>query len=125
MPPVLSERSIALAREHGDMQRVIFSLSTGGTARMFIDYDAGCRQMLETLALARKHDMPVAVANALLNLGSASGELMRLPEAVKWLREVVDYAAEHELDLTAHYSLAWLALCELRSEEHRLNSSHG
>ena len=108
-----SEKSIALAREHGDTQRVIFSLSTGGTARMFIDYDAGCRQMLKALALARKHDMPVAVANALLNLGSVSGEMMRLPEAVKWLREVVDYAAEHELDLTAHYSLAWLALCEL------------
>jgi DNA-binding CsgD family transcriptional regulator len=80
---------------------------------MFIDYCGGCRQMLEALALARKHDMPVAVANALLNLGSASGELMHLPEAVRWLREAIDYAAEHELDGSAHYTLSWLALCEL------------
>jgi DNA-binding CsgD family transcriptional regulator len=108
-----SEKSIALAREHGDTQRTILSLSTGGTARMFIDYDAGCRQMLEALASARQHDMPVAVANALLNLGSASGELMRLPQAVQWLQEGIGYAAEHELDGSAHYSLAWLALCEL------------
>ena len=108
-----SEKSIALAQEHGDTRRMILSLSTGGTARMFIDYDVGCRQMLEVLALAREHDMPVAVANALLNLGSVSGELMRLPEAVNWLREGIDYAAGHELDATAHYCLAWLALCEL------------
>ena len=108
-----SEKSIALAREHGDTQRMVHSLSTAGAARMFIDYDAGCRQMLEALALAHKHDMPMAVANALLNLGSASGELMRLPDAVKWLREGIGYAAEHELDLPAHYSLAWLSLCEL------------
>lgn len=108
-----SEKSIALSREHGDTRRMILSLTTAGTARMFIDYDAGCRQMLGALALARKHDLPVAVANALLNLGSVSGELMRLPEAVKWLREAVDYAAEHELDATVDYSLAWLAVCEL------------
>lgn len=108
-----SEKSITLARVHGDTQRMILSLSTGATAQMFIEYEAGCRQMLQALALAREHDMPLAVAKALSNLGSASGELKRLPEAVKWLREAINFAAEHELDRSAHYSLAWLALCEL------------
>ncbi len=108
-----SQKSIALAREHGDTQRMIFSMSTRATALMFIDYDSGCREMLQALALAREHDMPVAVTNALLNLGSASGELLRLPQAVKWLREAIAYAAEHELDASVRYSMSWLALCVL------------
>ena len=108
-----SEKSIALARAHGDTQRLIFSLSTGGTALMFIDYHAGCARMLQSLELAREHDMPVAVANALSNLGSAAGELMHLEEAERWLDEAIAYAAEHELDASVRYSEAWLALCEL------------
>lgn len=108
-----SEKSIDLARAHGDTERVISSLSTGGTALMFSDYDAGCARMLQSLELARRHDMPVAVASALVNLGSASGELMHLREAERWLREAVSYATEHELDASVRYGEAWLALCEL------------
>jgi DNA-binding CsgD family transcriptional regulator len=108
-----SEKSAALARAHGDTQRLVFALSTGGTALMFSDYDAGCARMLQSLELAREHDMPVAVANALLNLGSASGELMHLPQAERWLREAIAYAMDHELDASVRYSEAWLALCEM------------
>jgi ATP/maltotriose-dependent transcriptional regulator MalT len=108
-----SEKSIGLARSRGDTRRLILSMSTGGTALMFSDYEAGCTRMLHALALAREHDMPVAVANALLNLGSASGELMHLREAEQWLGEAIAYAAEHELDRSRRYSSAWLALCEL------------
>lgn len=108
-----SRKAIALAREHGDEQRLCTSLSTLGTALMFLDYEAGCRQMEEALAMARAQDMPAAVANALSNLGSGSGELMRLPEARHWLQQARAYSAEHELDGSVHYSTAWLSLCEL------------
>ena len=59
--------------------------------------------------------MPVAAANAMLNLGSGSGELMRLPAAERWLRESSAYACEHELDGSAHYSGARLSVCEVLS----------
>ena len=109
-----SEKSIDLARAHGDTQRLAFSQVTGGTALMFIDYDAGCARLQQWLERARAHgDMPVVVANALLNLGSASGELMHLRNAERWLREAIAYAAEHELDRSVRYAEAWLALCEL------------
>lgn len=108
-----SDKSIALAREHDDPLRLCYSLSTRGTALMFIDYEAGCRQMEEALAMARQRNLPIAVANALLNLGSGSGELMRLAPAEKWLKEAIAYATEHELDHSVRYSTAWLSLCKL------------
>jgi DNA-binding CsgD family transcriptional regulator/tetratricopeptide (TPR) repeat protein len=110
-----SRKSIAVAHAHGDSQRLCVSLSTLGTALMFIDYDAGCRQMEEALAAAREQGLPVAVANTLLNMGSGSGELMHLPEAEKWLGQAMAYAAEHELDRFERYSSAWLALCDAQA----------
>jgi DNA-binding CsgD family transcriptional regulator len=110
-----ARKSIALASKYGDRQRLCFSLSTLGIALMFIDYDAGCRQMEQALQMAKSESLPIAITNALLNLGSGSGELMRLREAERWLNEAIAYAAEQELDGSTHYSSAWLALCELHT----------
>ena len=110
-----SQKSIVLAREHGDRQRLCFSLSTLGTALMFIDYEVGCHQMEAALELAKVEALPVAIANALSNLGSGSGELMHLAQAERWLHEATAYAAERELDASAHYSSVWLSLCELHT----------
>jgi DNA-binding CsgD family transcriptional regulator len=108
-----SWKSITLARAHGGRERLCFSLSTLGMALLFIDYDAGYRQLEEALEMASAEALPVAVANAMLNLGSGSGELMRLGEAERWLREAIAYSAEREIDGIARYTSAWLALCEL------------
>ena len=109
-----SRKAIALAREAGDRQRLCSSLSTLGTALMFVDYAAGCEQMEEALAMAQAEPpMPAAAATALMNLGSASGELMRYAEATRWLRQAASYAEAHELDGARYYSNAWLALCTL------------
>jgi len=108
-------KSIALAREFGDRYRLCASLSTVGTALMFIDFDKGCRQMEEALQMALAEDLPVLAANAMQNLGSGSGELMQLATAEQWLRKAVAYAGERELDDIRHYATAWLALCELHT----------
>ena len=110
-----SRKSIALAREFGDRYRLCLSLSTLGMALLFVDYESGCRQLEQALEMAVAEAMPVAAANAMLNLGSGSGELMQLTVAERWLREAVAYASERELDLSAHYSSAWLAVCEMLS----------
>lgn len=108
-----SGKAIALARELGDDLRLQTSLSTLGTALLFIDYDAGRRQMEEVIRDARAQDMTSVAMSAMLNLGSGSGELMRLETAEHWLREAVDYGAQRELDARTNYASGWLALCEL------------
>ena len=96
-------KAIALARTFDDRERLCASLSTLGTALMFIDCDSGCRQLEEALQMALAEAMPIQAVNAMLNLGSGSGELMHLD------------AAEHELDASLRYCSAWLALCELHT----------
>ncbi|MES2101632.1 MAG: AAA family ATPase [Pseudomonadota bacterium] len=110
-----SRKAIALARGFDDRPRLCTALSTLGTALMFIDYDAGCAQMEAALQMALAERMPAVAANAMVNLGSGSGELMRLDAANHWLRRAIDYCAERELDSAQRYSSAWLALCELNT----------
>ncbi len=110
-----SGKAIELARRLDDRPQLCASLGTLGTALLFIDYDAGRLQMDEALAMALAEAMPVAAANAMMNLGSASGELMRFDVAVEWLQRALAHAAEHELDASASYSAAWLALCDLHA----------
>ena len=110
-----SRKAITLARTFGDRHRLCASLSTLGTALMFIDYDSGCRQLEEALQMALDEAMPVQAGNAMLNLGSASGELMHLAAAERWLREAMSFCGERELDMMVHYTSAWLALCELHT----------
>jgi ATP/maltotriose-dependent transcriptional regulator MalT len=106
-------KAIALAREFNDRYRLCASLTSVGTATMFIDYERGCRQIEEALQLALADGFPVLAGNAMQNLGSGSGELMRLVAAEQWLRKAVSYAGERELDDIRHYASAWLALCEV------------
>jgi len=108
-----SRKAIAIARQIGDELRLWSSLSTLGTALMFIDYDAGREQMEAVIAHARAHEMTAVAMTAMLNIGSASGELMRLETAEHWLREAVAYGTQRELDASVNYSSGWLALCEL------------
>ena len=110
-----SRKAIALATAYGDRPRLCFSLATLGSALMFSDYAAGCRQLEASLQMARDEGLPIAEANALLNFGTLSGELMHLADAERWLREGLAYAQDRELDGTVHTTAALLALCELRT----------
>lgn len=112
---VWSRKSMLMATQSGDRQRLCLALSTLGTAQMFSDYDGGCRQLELALEMALAEGFTVAAANAMLNLGSGSGELMQLAPAMRWLRQAMDFSQMRELDLTARYCGAWLALCQLHS----------
>ena len=108
-----AEQAIAMAREHDCREVLAAATGTLGTALTFLDYDAGCARLQEALQLAQAEGLHLIAANSYSNLGSASGEVMRLPEAHAHLLAAVAFAREHEIDFYRHYALAWLALCEL------------
>ena len=110
-----SRKAVSLAQAFGDRQRLCMSHATLGTALLFIDYDRGCREMQDALQMARTEELPVVEGTTMLNLGTASGELMRLAQAERWLREFMAYAQEREHDGSLHYAQAWLALCEVHT----------
>ena len=106
-------QAIAMAREHDCREVLAAATGTLGTALTFLDYEAGCARLQEALQLAQAEGLHLIAANSHSNLGSASGEVMRLPEAHAHLLAAVAFAREHEIDFYHHYALAWLALCEL------------
>ena len=108
-----AEQAIAMAREHDCREVLAAATGTLGTALTFLDYEAGCAKLQEALQLAQADGLHLIAANSYSNLGSASGEVMRLPEAHAYLLAAVAFAREHEIDFYHHYALAWLALCEL------------
>ena len=108
-----ADKAIALARAHDGFEVQAAATGTLGTALMFIDFDAGCARLQEALQLALREGLHLIAANSYSNLGSASGEVMRLPEARAHLLAAIDFSREHEIDFYHHYALAWLALCEL------------
>ena len=57
-----SRKAIALARTLDDRLRLCASLSTLGTALMFIDYESGCRQVQEAVQIARDEGLSLQEA---------------------------------------------------------------
>ena len=88
-------------------------MGTLGTATLFLDYDAGCAHLAHALELALADGLHGLAANTHSNLGSGSGEVWRLREARPHLKAAIAFSQQHEIDFYRHYSVAWLALCEL------------
>ncbi len=109
-----ARKALVAAEALGERAVAANARSVLGTALMFIDYDAGCDEMVRALTTARDLGAHALVSITLGNLGSGSGELFRFAEAERWLRENIAFAVSHELDGTALYATAWLALCELQ-----------
>lgn len=110
---VWARRTAALAESIGDTAMASAAQGALGTALLFIDYEQGVDQMLQTLAQHRAAGNLQAAAGTLSNLGSGSGELMQLDNAERWLREAIALCTAHEFDGLAHYSKSWLALTSL------------
>jgi len=108
-----ARQAIASAADHDCPEIGAAATGTLGTALMFLDFEAGCEQLQEALRLSLAGGMHLIAANSYSNLGSAAGEVMRLPEARRHLQAAVAFAREHEIDVYHHYALAWLGLCEL------------
>ena len=106
-------KAIALAQQFGEREILAEAVGTLGTAMLFIDYDAGCAHLARALELALADGLHGLAANTHSNLGSGSGEIWRLREAQQHLKAAIAFSQQHEIDFFRHYSVAWLALCEL------------
>jgi DNA-binding CsgD family transcriptional regulator len=107
-----ADKAIELAERFGDRLRLCQAMANQGAALMIVEPERGRARLLQALQLARDERMIGMEALALSHLGSVSGEMVRLADAEHWLREGIAFMAEHEFDRLAHYSSAWLALCE-------------
>ena len=108
-----ADKAIALAEQFGEREILAEAVGTLGTATLFLDYDAGCVHLARALDLALADGLHGLAANTYSNLGSASGEVWRLREAQVHLKAAIAFSQQHEIDFFRHYSVAWLALCEL------------
>lgn len=106
-------KALQLAELFGHREILGATVSTLGTATMFIDYDAGCAHLQRALDLALADGLHYIAANTYSNLGSGSGELFRLREAQRYLTQAISFAQQHEIDFYRNYATAWLALCEM------------
>ena len=106
-------KAIALARQFGEREILAEAVGTLGTATLFLDYEAGCAHLSRALELALADGLHGLAANTHSNLGSGSGEVWRLREAQQHLKAAIAFSQQHEIDFYRHYSVAWLALCEL------------
>ena len=106
-------KAIALAEQFGEREILAEAVGTLGTATLFLDYDAGCAHLARALELALADGLHGLAANTYSNLGSGSGEVWRLREAQGHLKAAIAFSQQHEIDFFRHYSVAWLALCEL------------
>src|SRR5690606_21754696 len=84
-----------------------------GSARILLG-DEGGREDLEasrSLAIASGNDR--GVADALVNLGSAFGEMYRLDLAEGYLIQGIGYCNQRDIDHSRLYCTAWLAIVRL------------
>jgi ATP/maltotriose-dependent transcriptional regulator MalT len=107
-----ADMAIELAERFGDRLRMGQAMANQGAALMLMEPERGRARLEQALQMARDERLTGIEALALSHLGSVCGEMVRLADAEHWLREGIAFMAEHEFDRLAHYSTAWLALCE-------------
>jgi DNA-binding CsgD family transcriptional regulator len=100
---------MALAESLGDEIVHDFAQVSTGTALLFVDYAMGARMLLDARERRQRRGNLIGVSRVLALIGSGSGELMLLDDAVRYLRESVRISEEHDFDGT--YAHAWLSLC--------------
>jgi DNA-binding CsgD family transcriptional regulator len=103
-------KALALAGEHGSIEDRANILNTIGSAMLVSDDPGGAAILEGSLELARAAGIDYHVANAYGNLGSASGEVHRFPEALHWLDLGMAWSREHDLDSSYLYQASWRAL---------------
>ncbi|TFZ04563.1 AAA family ATPase [Ramlibacter rhizophilus] len=106
-------QALALARMDDDVLQAQ-AYKTVGSATIFSDYDAGCLLIERSMEIARAlDDGGVALVDAYLMIGTASGELHRFENAERWIDEGLACARTHDLDRLANYLEAWRAICHV------------
>ncbi|MBE0611339.1 MAG: AAA family ATPase [Dehalococcoidia bacterium] len=109
----VGNRARELGVRYGATTALIRAANAVGSARILLG-DEGGREDLEasrSLALASGNDR--GVADALVNLGSAFGEMYRLDLAEDYLIHGIDYCRQRDIDHSRLYCTAWLAMVRL------------
>ncbi|HEX7224920.1 MAG TPA: AAA family ATPase, partial [Candidatus Limnocylindria bacterium] len=113
-----SRRAIGLAERHEQRGALSLALNALGAARIVGREDLeGVDDLRRSGAEAEALGNRRGVAGMYSNLGSGLGEIRRYDLAVPALEDAVEYGAAHELELTRHYAMAWLA--RIRFEQGR------
>jgi predicted ATPase len=103
-------RAIGIAKALGDRAILAAAQMTVGSALLVADDAKGRSHLDSAIALAREDGCDELVAHAYLNIGTSYGEQYHLPDAERFLRDGIAFAAERDLDQHLHYMQAWLAL---------------
>lgn len=109
-----AEKDITVSEKIGNMPEQLSARNIIGSARLFLDYERGCRYLERNLAAAHEAGRETTAAHAYTNLGSASCELYHLRRAERYLTAGMAYAAERDLDRLRLYMSAWWAMTLLR-----------
>jgi DNA-binding CsgD family transcriptional regulator/tetratricopeptide (TPR) repeat protein len=105
-----SARAVAAAEDAGDDRSLSRALNYHGSVLICMDGDlAGIRHLERAADLALAHGWHQVRASALLNLGTALGEVRQYALAVPYLEQCIAFAAERDIDLSRRYCQAWLA----------------
>ncbi|HUP97645.1 MAG TPA: AAA family ATPase [Usitatibacter sp.] len=107
------EKALVLARRHGDLESEMNVLNSLGSSLLVADDERGYEHLEASVALARAHGRDYHLANAYGNLGSASGEVHRYRRALGYLDAGIEFCAQHDLDGSHQYQLAWRSLAHL------------
>jgi DNA-binding CsgD family transcriptional regulator len=70
---------------------------------------------VESLETGRRGRDDLAVAGAMINLGSGAGEIRRYVTARRWLVECIEFCRTRDLDFTRSYATSWLARVALET----------
>lgn len=106
----LSGRAASMARVEGLDDILVTALNALGSSMIVDARDlTGIERLQESRALAARLGDDRAVADALVNLGSALGEIREYERAARHLEEAIAFTTERDLDAAAHYVIAWLA----------------
>jgi DNA-binding CsgD family transcriptional regulator len=105
--------AVGLAERAGNPEVLAASISTLGAATIFIDYDRGHEHLKRALGLALEGELHYVAANTYNNLGAACGEVFRLDDAQRYLKEAIAFTDRHEIDLYRNYCVSLLSVCDM------------
>ncbi|ELP67558.1 ATP-binding protein [Streptomyces turgidiscabies] len=104
-------RAAVLAERFGEQTLLARALNAVGSALWSTEPDLAEQTMLRSLGAARTACDDGAVGSAMVNLGSAAGEVRRYDLAEHWLNEAMTWCSDRDLDDVRSYATAWLARC--------------
>jgi DNA-binding CsgD family transcriptional regulator len=108
-----ARRALAMADALGLVEQRHTFLHLIACDRLLLEGEPGIRAMQDVIDGLKREGRRAEAVGCLLNLGSGAGEIMRFDAAEPALREAVAISQALEMDGSADYVQAWLALCRL------------